>query len=84
MECFEYLIAVVQRCIQGRSLLISTLLFWSIFAAGICLKSSLDDGKDNVYYGKSQDIRELRYWCWINYFIGVILLLIYLYKLNRG
>lgn len=69
-------------CSQEYSLLISSMLFWFLFGVGIYLKRGWRDESDKVYYGKSRDIRDLRSWCWINYFLGVLLLFLYLYKLN--
>ena len=64
------------------SLICWGIVFWFFGGFGMWLKCRLRDKSDNVYYGKSRDIRDLRYWCWINYFLGVLLLFLYLYKLN--
>lgn len=69
-------------CQREISLLISVMLFWFLCGAGIYLKQMWTDGCNNVYYGRSRDIRDLRSWCWINYFLGVLLLFLYLYRLN--
>lgn len=68
--------------IRDISLPSVTILFWAFSLFGAHQKIKLRDESDSVYYGKSRDIKDLRYWCWINYFLGVLLLFLYLYKLN--
>lgn len=68
--------------IRDISLPSVVILFWAFSLFGALQKIKLRDEFDSVYYGKSRDIKDLRYWCWINYFLGVLLLFLYLYKLN--
>jgi hypothetical protein len=84
MEFLKCLIEMMCWWIQGKSLLIATLCFWGFFAIGVYFKKLLYNKSDDVDYAKSRDIMDLRYWCWVNYAIGVTLLLLYLYKLNWG
>lgn len=69
-------------CWQEHSLILCCMVFWLFCGFGLWLKYRLRDKSDNVYYEKSRDIKDLRYVCWINYFLGVLLLFLYLCKLN--
>lgn len=84
MDLLEYLVEMLYPWVRENSLLVATLWFWIFFVIGVCLKNSLCDKGDNVYYAKSRDIMDLRCWCWVNYTMGVVSLVLYLYKLNWG